>query len=351
MAADEQHWRRREAGATTIEYVGLVAAVAALLGILAVGIGGSGPGLGNAAGSRIVRLVAGEHSPSVATRERTRTAAPAQARSLELGRLARAVPLRGKLRAWHERRVSGGDEPVHVPRDDLRLSPILPPLAAWERRAEGRGDAAGFDVHRDARACLLCTALESSREFSAGARTGAGGGQLGLEASADLEARMAIAAIDVGARARRRVLGADVEAQGRARGLVGGEASAHATLRLGRDAQELEVEGGAMAGAAAKAEGRVGVELLGIAIQQSGRVEGWAGAGARGTVGVRREGARIDWRFGWGAALGLGGATEWSGSIDVSDVPPRHRRLARRALLTSVQLATFGVTRRLPLPH
>src|SRR5690606_30689675 len=101
-------------------------------------------------------------------------------------------------------------------------------------------------------------------------------------------------------------------------------------------------------GAVARAEARAGLELLGVAIVQSVRVEGWAGAGARGTVGVRRSGDSVSWRVGWGAALGLGGAGEWSGTVDVSKVPPSHRRLARDALAAATAVARMPL---LPLIH
>jgi hypothetical protein len=60
---------------------------------------------------------------------------------------------------------------------------------------------------------------------------------------------------------------------------------------------------------------------------------------------VRREGATVSWRLGWGAALGLGGAAEWSGSVDASKVPASHRRPAREALHAALGVAGIHVPR------
>ena len=127
----------------------------------------------------------------------------------------------------------------------------------------------------------------------------------------------------------------------RGRATIGADAEGDARLRLSPQAQELHLDGTAAAGAVARGEARVGVDMLGIAIRQGGRAEGWAGAGARGVVGVRREPDKVTWRFGWGAALGLGGAAEWYGSIDVSRVPRQHRSVARASLATALRMSPF----------
>jgi hypothetical protein len=125
--------------------------------------------------------------------------------------------------------------------------------------------------------------------------------------------------------------------------MAGGQVDAAATAHLSRDGLDGELEGGAMVGAVARAEATAGVDLFGVAIRQSGSAEGWAGAGVRGAAALHAGGGVTSWRFGWGGALGLGGAGEWSGTVDASKVPATHRRLARDALLGAVRVAALPI--------
>jgi hypothetical protein len=316
--------RRRERATTTLETVGLAVAVAVLVGGIATSMAGSGSPLGEAVGARVEQLVDGEHA------------------SADVSASARIA--RKRTRTWHERQWSGGDDPLHVPRDELRLTPIIDPLAIWIDEWHRQGRVAGVDSRIEVRACAMCTALEWSHGIRSGAGIDERGSDVGFEGTIRAAARLALVSADATIRARRELGPMAVSGQGRGRVTLGGDAEGEATLRLSRATQQLELDGSAMAGGVARAEGRVGVDLLGIAIRQGGRAEGWAGAGARGTIGVRREPDRLSWRFGWGAAVGLGGAAEWSGSIDISHVPQRHRDLARRSLLAAMHLGPFPVT-------
>lgn len=303
----DRSWTDRayERGTATLEYVGVAVVVALLAAGIATGGRLTGAGVGDAGGRRLEQAVLAE----------------------------------GRWRDQREVRREGGSAPSRVPRDDLRLTPVFDERAAWSRRWRDRRRIAGIDTATDLRACALCVALEHGHGLTRGATGGSEGGVVGIEAGAEGEGRLALAAADASVHATGKLGPATFDGQGRLRGMLGGEARAAAGLQLGRSVQDLELEAGATAGAVARAEGQLGVDLLGVAIRHGGRVEGWAGAGARGVVGVRRERERLSWRFGWGAALGLGGAAEWQGSVDISAVSPRHRRLARDALATAARVA------------
>ncbi|MCW2926694.1 MAG: hypothetical protein JWM86_662, partial [Thermoleophilia bacterium] len=131
-------------------------------------------------------------------------------------------------------------------------------------------------------------------------------------------------------------------ADGRVKTTLGAELDARGRARLSASAQDLEVRGSAIAGASARAEAKFGVNLLGVAISQKATGEAWAGAGARGAVGVHRTEDRLEWRLGWGAVLGLGAAAEWEGAVDVAKVPARHRRLAAATLRAGLASTPIG---------
>lgn len=303
---------RGEAAATTLEHVGITVVVALLLAGVATGMGDHGGSLGARVGERIAALASGE----------------------------------GSTRRWRdarERRTGGGTEPVRVSRDELRLEPVVDPAALWHREWSDDRTLRGTRVQAHASACAVCASLEWSHDLGTGTRADGDGARTGLAAGVDGSIRLALAAAEATIQLDRTVGDARVTAKGRVRGAVGAEADATGELQLGASAITAQVDAGAMAGAIARAEGKVGVDLLGVAISQSGRAEGWAGAGLRGTAGVHHEAGAISWRFGWGGALGLGGAAEWSGQVDASRVPESHRRLARDALLGGLRVAGISV--------
>ncbi|MCW2920776.1 MAG: hypothetical protein JWL76_650 [Thermoleophilia bacterium] len=297
-----------EHATTTLEYVGIAVAVAVLLTGVAAGVRPGGKTIGGTVSGRVGALVSGDAAS-------------------------------WRWRDARERRVGGGTDPVRVSRDELRMEPFLPPVAVWTRDWNQRHDVAGVAVGLDASACVLCATTGWSHELTPRAETGSSGSFSGLVAKLEGQARLALVSAELGARANRDWGTNRTFAQGRLRGTLGAEADAAATLTANRDRLDVGVEAGAMAGAVARAEAKAGVDLLGIAIRQSGRVEGWAGAGARGAAGVELRRGAVSWRFGWGAAFGLGGAGEWSGQVDATGVSPTHRRLARDTLVTSLRIA------------
>lgn len=303
----------RETGASSLEYVGIAVAAALLLGGTVVGMRAGADGIGSGVAQQLRGAISGERAG-------------------------------GRWRSAHEVRAGGGSTRVRVSRDELRMSPLLDPLALWRDSIERSTTIAGVRATADATACLLCGALEWSHGLSRGAATGSEGSRSGIGAEAALHGRLALAALEVNGRVERDAAGVgSAFAQGQARALIGGEVDAAATAQLSRGGFDGQLEAGAMAGAVARAQARAGVDLFGVAVRSAGSVEGWAGAGIRGVAGVTTGGGVTSWRFGWGGALGLGGAGEWSGSVDVSKLPATHRRLARDALLGAVRVAAFPV--------
>jgi hypothetical protein len=297
---------RAEAAATSLEFVGIALAAAVLLGGVATGVARHAAPIAGTITSHVSTLVAGEQ------------------------------PTR-RWRDTAEVRRGGGSEPARVSRDDLRIAPVLDRAAAWQGSIERGGEIGrtGARGRLQARACMACVHSEWAHELGPAAPPDdAAGDRSALAARGSIDGRVALVAAQLDGRIDRR-LGrhGSVGASGRVRGTVGVEGNVDATARAGRGVLEASVDAGAMAGASVRAQARFGIDLLGISIEQHGRAEAWAGAGARGTAAVTRDGGKVSWRLGWGAALGVGGAGEWSGSVDVSGVPKRHRRLARDALL------------------
>ncbi len=294
----------REAAATSLEFVGIAVAAATLVGGIAVGLNGHGGSIGHVVGAAVGELI--EHG---AAKRHTRTA--------------------------HELRVTGGSLRVRVSRDDIRMTPVLDPRALWRWDESRETTTHGIRASATASACVVCASWEWDR--SLGMETGSG--KRGLVGSANAAARFALASVQAQASATRE-LGdnGSIELRTRARAMVGAEATADAEASVTSSSVDAQLEAGAMAGAVARAEAKSGVELFGIALQNTASAEGWAGAGAKGAVEMHASKGRVNWRFGWGAALGLGGAAEWSGELDVSHarIPAQHRRLARDALRSSI---------------
>lgn len=302
--------RDGERATATLEWAGLAAAATVLLAAIGSGVGGEAGALGRAVASRLEAATSGE-------------------------------PWR--WRDAREVRRGGGSVAVRVSRDELRMSPFLDERAAVSGRRDRSGERAGVEAQVTARGCLLCASAEWSHGLGPSAGVGSDGPHAGFAADVDVAARLALASAQVDARLERDLGEAgDAFAQGRLRGTVGAEADAAARARIGPGGADLELEAGAMVGAVARAEARAGIDLLGISIRQSARAEGWAGAGIRATAGLQRTPGVTSWRFGWGGALGIGGASEWSGTVDARAVPQRHRRLGSSALAALLRM-TFGL--------
>lgn len=300
----------RETATTTLEAVGIAVGAALLLGGIGSGFAAHGGTLGRGVGDRVSAIVA--QVPGVGPTRRWRTA--------------------------HELRTGGGSDPVRVPRDELRMRPVVDPVAWREWRWRRAGERAGVRGTVDAQGCIGCGSLEWSWELLRGGQVRSDGSRsAGLGAAIEGSMRLAIASVQVAVGAERDLGGAgSAFTNARLRGAVGVEADVAARGLLTRGGIDVGVDAGARAGAVARAQVRSGVDLLGISIRQSAAAEGWAGAGARGAVGVRTSDGRIEWRTGWGGALGLGGAAEWSGSIDVAGMSPAHRRLARASIAAAL---------------
>jgi hypothetical protein len=299
-----------ERATTTLEYVGIAIAAAVLLAGAGVAMGARGEAIGARVVQHVQRLAAGER-----------------------------VALR--WRGAQEARTGGGSVRVRVSRDELRLRPVVDPLALWSGSWEREGEL-GAGVHGQVRAsaCAACAAAEWSRELALGAFNGDGAGS-GLRGELAAAVRAAAVSGQLDARVERRFDDhARLFGTGRTRVTVGGEADGSVRGHVDRATLDIEAEGTAVAGAVARGEVQVGLDVLGVAIRQGARAEGWAGAGIRGVAGVTRTGGVVSWRLGWGGALGLGGAAEVAGSVDVSRVPERHRRIATTTLAAAIGAAT-----------
>lgn len=124
---------------------------------------------------------------------------------------------------------------------------------------------------------------------------------------------------------------------------LGADADAEARAIVAPGVARVSVGASARAGAIARVEQRAAANLGGVAVSQSLAAEGWAGAGARGQLDAGWERGTVSWRTGAGAALGLGGAFEWSGSVDVAAAAAGARRAATR-------LGREAVAAGMPLP-
>ena len=294
-------------------------------------MGASGGSIGSNIGERMRTLVSNDGRASGASTRPTRSRSA-----------ARSTSRRGAVQ--HEARWGSSAPGARVSRDDLRLSPLMPPIAWWKDDAAIAGTNGGIEWSATGEACVLCIGAGERHDVNVGATSSSKDGHApGVDVELNGNVHAALAAAEVNVSARHELGPATVTAHGRASGLVGGELDGHATAELGPQSQRVAARGGAMAGAVAHAEGGVGVDLLGVAITQSGSAEAWAGAGGRGTFDVGHSDGKVSWKFGAGSALGLGAAGEWSGSIDASAIPARHRNLARDALIAGVSASQPGL--------
>jgi hypothetical protein len=321
-----------ERGATLVEFIGL----AVVLGVLVLAVGtrlrASGADLGIGSAERLTSLVA--TAPARSAPAAVSTASTWWSRPREL---------RASRRTAHEVRTGGGTLPARVSRDDLRVAATTPDHAWRDERVRGTGDAYGAQWRFEAGACALCTAIGWDRALEATA--GSTKHRAGIAGTATVDAHASLAAVSASARVARTFGPVRGTATASGRALVGADATATARLELEHARQDLELDAGAAVGATARAEVRTGISLLGAAAQQASSVEGWAGVGARGRLAIQHERGRVSWSFGWGAALGFGGAVSTRGSIDITGVPERYRSTARRALAAAVHatLGPFGV--------
>lgn len=316
-----------------MEFVGIAAAAAVLLGGLGVGLSGQGRAMAGAIVDGIHGAVEGAFGGD------------------DRGASRRAMPKRpihemAALTIARERRWETSDDAPRVARSDLHMSPVLPSLSVWDRTKDGRHDGpGGTTATGSARVCLMCVDAGWRDGLDAGLSTS---GTLDpakgdfINADVRAEGRVALAGVDLIGIVQQRSGLVDWKLQGRGRATVGAEADGRLTGRVGRDGFELAAGGGAMAGAVIRGEARAGVDLLGVAVTTRGRAEGWAGAGVRANASVSRRGAVVTWDAGAGAALGLGGAVDWGGSVDTSKLAPKHRNVATATLAAAASVVLPG---------
>jgi hypothetical protein len=327
-----------ERASSTVEFVGMAAAAAVLIGGLGIGLSGQGAAVARAIADGLHHAIAGDADPG--------RAAPARsAPSLRAESFAMTDHAYRSARVAHERRWETSEDAPRVPRSDLRMNPVLPSLSIWRASRSGNiSGPAGLSASGTATTCLVCVDAQWRDGFQTGVITSSsfkpGSGDL-VNADVRAEARVAAVGVDLLGIVQQRAGWGGWKIQGRARATVGADADGRIQARAGRDELALTASGGAMAGGVVRGEARAGIDLLGAAATARARVEGWAGAGVRGTASVSRRGSVVTWDAGAGAALGLGGSVEWGGSIDVSHVRASHR---------SVALATLGIAANIILP-
>ncbi|MFG2390267.1 hypothetical protein ACGFYF_15425 [Streptomyces lavendulae] len=151
--------------------------------------------------------------------------------------------------------------------------------------------------------------LSGVDDMYAGARASANWGFTDQGVSGKAEASAGIRSLVEG-----RAEYGQVGGYGRVEGFAGAEASATAKVT------KTEVGVGAKAFAGAKASGAAGVEAGGIGVGVTG--EGWAGAGAEASWGLRKDKETGAWKLGGkaGIAPGLGGAVGLEITVDPGKV-------------------------------
>lgn len=106
---------------------------------------------------------------------------------------------------------------------------------------------------------------------------------------------------------------ADVFAGAAARGKVG------VSLKGGEP--RVSVGGEAFAGARASIEGSAAANINGRQVAEvHGKAEGWAGAGIKGNLDIGFKDGKLNFDMGFGAALGIGGSVDWGFSVDVGAI-------------------------------
>lgn len=223
---------------------------------------------------------------------------------------------------------------------ELQLHPFTPTLSAWKKEASSSTQKAGVAINATANICSLCANINWRKNFKEGiALKGAAKKRSKrslIDAGIEAQGRGALLSTELLLNLKKSARYAAGEAQGRARGTIGVETDASLNATVSEKGIGAEVKAGAMAGAVAKAEVRAGVNLLGLALTSSGRVEGWAGAGAKGELGVKLATNGISWNIGGAAAWGLGAGGQWKGAIDTSSVPKRYKQVAQATIATSL---------------
>jgi hypothetical protein len=143
------------------------------------------------------------------------------------------------------------------------------------------------------------------------AEAGVGVGRDGLPAVRVGAEAFAGARVDTRAGGEARVMGVGADARGTASAMAGAQASTEATATV----TGIDASASAFAGASAGASGSASVAGVG----GSGSAEAWAGVGARAEAGAGYTDGKLQFKFGLGAALGVGGAVGGGFSWDLNE--------------------------------
>lgn len=158
-----------------------------------------------------------------------------------------------------------------------------------------------------------------------GARTtaeaGVGVGRDGLPAVRVGAEAFVGARVDTRAGGEARLMGIGADATGTATAMAGAQANTEATLGL----TGMQASASAFAGASVGTSGSASVAGVGA----SGSAEAWAGVGAKAELDAGYTDGKLEFKFGAGAALGVGGAVSSGFTWDLNQTKTDAERFAQ----------------------
>ncbi len=285
-------------GATAVEAVGLVVAIAVLLA------------------AALPTLRASGRSPAAAVSTRLEAV-----RGVPLGHSTgsgRVVQPLGHF-AWGSR-VAAPAVRVEIPAQHGWLVAWHRFTGAWHR------DLGPTHTTTTVSACFVCAGASGQGGVAPGASIGAGSrGSSNVTPNtagvmATLTGRAFVAVAQATATSTTALDYHSLHALSRTSldAVVGADATGTARLSLSHQSQRLDLGGSAVAGGKVRAEQRAAVSIAGLGLDVTAGAEGWAGAGASGGVHLGHHDGHFDFGMRTGAALGLGGAYDLQTSIDLS---------------------------------
>lgn len=162
-----------------------------------------------------------------------------------------------------------------------------------------------------------------------GARTtaeaGVGVGRDGLPAVRVGAEAFVGARVDARAGGEARLMGVGADATGTASAMAGAQANTEASLGL----TGMQASASAFAGASVGTSGSASVAGVGA----SGSAEAWAGVGAKAELDAGYTDGKLEFKFGAGAALGVGGAVSSGFTWDLNQTKTDAERLAQNTNL------------------
>ncbi|MCI0442914.1 hypothetical protein L0152_06810 [bacterium] len=165
------------------------------------------------------------------------------------------------------------------------------------------------------------------------AEAGVGVGRDGLPAVRVGAEAFVGARVDARAGGEARLMGVGLDGKGSASTMAGAQASSEASLGL----TGMEASVSAFAGASAGASGSASLAGVGA----SGSAEAWAGVGARAELDAGYTDGKLQFKFGLGAALGVGGAVGGGFTWDLNETKTD---IERAAYNTTQLAASVGQT-------